>query len=263
MVASRHFILKILLNQRKWKVKFVTAWILSDVNYLSQSPWGSLLESPWTDLTWISSPNRSCSIWRDTPVRTCGGNKYLPALWPPTQVNKLHSASNLASSNKRVHMERALCDVLSWSLAYKPLSHVCFQQFTVKASSHRLLMALMLTGEPDRRVEWSRAQPLHKQLIGVVKVSAHTPRNDIHFNTQGWDAYLFRQECGFGRWVKELLADIQQCRSEAASLVNPLLSSNDAAVCRRTLRDQEPINQSEITQRRVCNPSSGGMRVNT
>lgn len=46
------------------------------VNYLSQSLWESLLESLWTDPTGISSPNRSCRIWRDTPARTCGGNKY-------------------------------------------------------------------------------------------------------------------------------------------------------------------------------------------
>lgn len=46
------------------------------VNYLSQSLWESLLESLWTDPTGISSPNRSCRIWRDTPARTCGGDKY-------------------------------------------------------------------------------------------------------------------------------------------------------------------------------------------
>lgn len=63
-----------------WKYRW-TRWGLGQLcylfhlNYLSQSPWGSLLESPWTDLTWISSPSHSCSIWTDTPVHTCREEK--------------------------------------------------------------------------------------------------------------------------------------------------------------------------------------------
>lgn len=127
------FILKISLNQWKWQVTFVTAWLLFEVNYLSQSPWGSLLESPWTDLTWISSPNRSCSIWRDTPVHTCRGNKYLPALWPQTRVNKCFKSGFRAQVC--LHGQGVMwCNKLVASLPA-----MCRQHFTVKASSHRLL----------------------------------------------------------------------------------------------------------------------------
>lgn len=153
-------------------------------------------------------------------------------------------------------MDRVLCDVIRRSLAFRPFSHMCLQLFTVKASSHRLLMALKLTGTRQT------SRPVLSQMKsksaavwtadGVVTVSAHTPWNYIHFHTQGWAAYLFRQECGFGRCANELLADTQQRQSEAVSIVNPLLSRNDAAVCRRTPRDQSPsISQSSHKEKCV------------
>lgn len=76
------FILKILVYGWKREVIFGTRVLY----YLSQSLGGSLLESPWTALTWISSPNRSCSIWRDTPVRTCRGKQIFT--WTPTTTSK-------------------------------------------------------------------------------------------------------------------------------------------------------------------------------
>lgn len=75
---------------------------LFNVNYLSQSPSGSLLGSPWTDPSWISSPNRSCSIWTDTPVHTCredSKNIYFCA--PTTEASKQTTDSTLPSGHVR------------------------------------------------------------------------------------------------------------------------------------------------------------------
>lgn len=96
--------------------------VFSDVNYLSRSPWGSLPESPWTDLTWISSPNRSCSIWRDTPVRTCGGGEQTFTCTLTTKTN-----------DTRPHIWLPDTRVFAWTGFYVMLLLHCKMIFSVPA----------------------------------------------------------------------------------------------------------------------------------
>ncbi len=80
-------------------------------------------------------------------------------------------------------------------------------EFSVKRSSHQLL---------------------HERPMGLLHTCAKKPWTCIHShcNSKAWAAYFNRQECGFGRCVTAPLADTQQCNSEAASPVNPLLSAS-------------------------------------
>lgn len=125
---------KIALNQKKkivfWSVlRFchlcdfivkVSVNFWCDVNYLSQSLWGSLLGSPWTDLIWISSPSRSCSIGRDTPGRTCMGGKdiYLHS-------HQNHTTTVYQPPDQHVYRWRRACEgTVSWSLGWLFFSHI-------------------------------------------------------------------------------------------------------------------------------------------
>lgn len=97
------------------KVADGVARLRSGARYLSQSPWASPLESPWTDPTWTASPNRNCSIWRDIPVRTCRAEKTpVKSLNETTKRHHYNTSVALASPWRREVMWPRWSPSYSW-----------------------------------------------------------------------------------------------------------------------------------------------------
>ena len=134
--------------------------------YLSQSLWASPLGSPWTDLTWISALNRSCSIWTDTPVHTCGGggtNRCLPAFWPHWQTNRDTRLQIWLLDTGVVAQTDVWCLHRDTICPHVSPNRSCFVSWVIN-ESHKADGGNRTDGFS---VTWSPYERLHHQLMGV------------------------------------------------------------------------------------------------
>lgn len=145
------FILKFLIKRQhvSWSLGQL---IFGGLNYLCRSLWGSLLESPWTDLIWISSPNRSCRTWRDIPVHTCTGDTNVYLHFDQQHLNRWHIRVWLLD----IFTSKSWCVCVS----YLPL---CEKQF-LRFHGSKTFLTVLLHRQKNQMDESTRLRTKYRSM---------------------------------------------------------------------------------------------------